>query len=197
LSNLELHLTQELFSISRKQKEQLNGHGSFVLWFTGLSASGKSTIARVLEQKLFLQGLRTIILDGDNTRIGINKDLDFSDQGRKENIRRVAEIAKLMNDAGVIVIASFISPFEEDRLLAKEIIGENFFIEVYVDANLQTCIARDPKGLYLLANQGKIKNFTGINSPYQIPTDPAIHLDTNKETIEESVARILAFLTNF
>jgi adenylyl-sulfate kinase len=197
LSNLELHLTQELFSISRKQKEQLNGHGSFVLWFTGLSASGKSTIARVLEQKLFLQGLRTIILDGDNTRIGINKDLDFSDQGRKENIRRVAEIAKLMNDAGVIVIASFISPFEEDRLLAKEIIGENFFIEVYVDANLQTCMARDPKGLYLLANQGKIKNFTGINSPYQIPTDPAIHLDTNKETIEESVARILAFLTNF
>lgn len=197
MSNLELHLTQELFSISRKQKEQLNGHGSFVLWFTGLSASGKSTIARVLEQKLFLQGLRTIILDGDNTRIGINKDLDFSDQGRKENIRRVAEIAKLMNDAGVIVIASFISPFEEDRLLAKEIIGENFFIEVYVDANLQTCIARDPKGLYLLANQGKIKNFTGINSPYQIPTDPAIHLDTNKETIEESVARILAFLTNF
>lgn len=197
MSNLELHLTQELFSISRKQKEQLNGHGSFVLWFTGLSASGKSTIARVLEQKLFLQGLRTIILDGDNTRIGINKDLDFSDQGRKENIRRVAEIAKLMNDAGVIVIASFISPFEEDRLLAKEIIGEKFFIEVYVDANLQTCIARDPKGLYLLANQGKIKNFTGINSPYQIPTDPAIHLDTNKETIEESVARILAFLTNF
>jgi adenylyl-sulfate kinase len=197
LSNLELHLTQELFSISRKQKEQLNGHGSFVLWFTGLSASGKSTIARVLEQKLFLQGLRTIILDGDNTRIGINKDLDFSDQGRKENIRRVAEIAKLMNDAGVIVIASFISPFEEDRLLAKEIIGEKFFIEVYVDANLQTCMARDPKGLYLLANQGKIKNFTGINSPYQIPTDPAIHLDTNKETIEESVARILAFLTNF
>lgn len=195
MSNSELHLTQEHFSISRKQKEQLNGHRSFVLWFTGLSASGKSTIARVLEQKLFVQDLRTIILDGDNTRIGINKDLDFSDKGRKENIRRVAEIAKLMNDAGVIVIASFISPFEEDRQLAEEIIGKNSFIEVYVDANLATCMARDPKGLYLLASQGKIKNFTGINSPYEIPPNPSVHLNTNKETIEDSVAKILAFLT--
>jgi len=194
LKNPDLHLTEEFFCVTKAHKEKLNNHVAYVLWLTGLSASGKSTVARKLEYKLFLEGIRTIILDGDNTRLGINKDLDFSDGGRKENIRRVAEIAKLMVENGNVVIASFISPFEADRQLAKEIIGEQLFIEIFVDASLETCVKRDPKGLYALASAGKIENFTGISSPYRMPKKPHIHLDTNLKSIDESVAEVLTYL---
>lgn len=189
-----LNLTQEVFLINRFQKEQLNKHSSFVLWFTGLSASGKSTIASRVEEALFTKGIHTVILDGDNTRLGLNKDLGFSAKDRKENIRRVAEISKLMNDAGVVVLASFISPFEEDRAMAKTIIGEESFIEIFIDASLDTCRLRDPKGLYQLADHGKIKDFTGLDSPYERPQCPAIHLNTNHGSAEDAVEFILEFL---
>ena len=180
--------------ISRGEKEKLNQHLSFVLWLTGLPASGKTSIAIKLEQQLFSNGIRTVLLDGDATRMGINKDLDFSPSGRKENIRRVAEIAKLMNDAGVVVITSLISPFTADRILAREIIGSDCFVEIFVDAPIETCKARDPKGLYKLAAQGKINNFTGISSPYEPPQSPSIHLKTAKETERDSVSKVLEFL---
>jgi adenylylsulfate kinase len=175
----KLNLTAESFAVSRQQKEGLNGHRSFTLWLTGLSASGKSTIARYLEERLHKDGIRTFMLDGDNTRMGINKDLDFSPEGRKENIRRVAEIAKLMNDAGIVVIACFISPMVIDRAMAKQIIGENSFIEVFVDASLDVCKERDPKGLYKKAIAGEIKEFTGISAPYEAPLAADIHIETN------------------
>ena len=180
--------------ISRGEKEKLNQHLSFVLWLTGLPASGKTSIAVRLEQQLFSNGIRTILLDGDATRMGINKDLDFSHAGRKENIRRVAEIAKLMNDAGVVVITSLISPFAADRTLAREIIGNDSFVEIFVDAPIEACKARDPKGLYKLAAQGKISNFTGISSPYEAPQSPSIHIKTALETERDSVSKVLEFL---
>jgi adenylyl-sulfate kinase len=195
MPNTSLNLTQEIFSISREQKELLNGHSAFVLWFTGFSASGKSTIARHLEEKLHKQGMRTIILDGDNTRLGINKDLDFTTSGRRENMRRVAEICSLMNSAGLITIASFISPLETDRLTARTIIGENSFIEVFIDAPLDLCIERDPKGLYKRALEGKISDFTGVNSAYEPPARPHIHLKTDEQTIPEAVDQIYSWLT--
>lgn len=189
--NTGLHLTKENFSISREHKETLNGHSSFVIWLTGLSASGKSTIARKLEEKLFSVGLRTAILDGDNTRMGINKDLDFSSQGRTENIRRVAEISRLMNDAGLIVIACFISPLRTDRQMAREIIGGENFIETFVDASLTVCKSRDRKGLYMMAEKGEIKDFTGISSPYEPPLNPDIHIHTDDQTVGSCVNTIL------
>lgn len=194
MSEKSLNLTQELFTVTRNQKEQLNGHRSFVLWLTGLSASGKSTIARQVEERLYSEGLRTIILDGDNTRIGINKDLDFTAKGREENLRRVAEISSLMNSAGVVVIASFISPFIEDRAKACSIIGKSSFIEVFVDAPLKVCVERDPKGLYRKALDGEIENFTGVSSPYEAPLRPDIHLKTDEFSPQESVNSICSWL---
>lgn len=190
----EPNLTTEIFAVSRSQKEMLNGHKAITLWLTGLSASGKSTIARLLEEQLHKQGIRTIILDGDNTRLGINKDLDFSPAGRTENIRRVAEIAKLMNDAGIVTIACFISPMIADRQTAKEIIGDASFIEVFIDASLEVCIHRDPKGLYKKAVAGHIKEFTGISAPYEAPTHPDIRLETTAHNSTESVNELLTWL---
>jgi adenylyl-sulfate kinase len=172
------NLSQESFSVSRRQKETLNGHRALTLWLTGLSAAGKSTIARYLEELLHRNGIRTLMLDGDNTRIGINKDLDFSPQGRQENIRRVAEIAKLVNEAGVVAIACFISPMRSDREMAKQVIGSDSFIEVFIDAPLETCIERDPKGLYKKALRGEIGEFTGISAPYEAPLQPQLHIVT-------------------
>jgi len=148
------NLAKELFLVSRQQKEALNGQKAFVIWLTGLSGAGKSTIARSLEVSLFNNGTRTLILDGDNTRMSINRDLDFSALGRQENIRRVAEMAKLLNDAGVVVITAFISPFKADREMAKAIIGEDCFVEVFIDSPLEVCIERDTKGLYRKALNG-------------------------------------------
>ena len=180
--------------ISRQQREELNAGKSFTIWLTGLSASGKSTIARELDSRFFSNGLRSYVIDGDNTRLGINSDLSFSKEDRGENIRRVAEICRLFNEAGTIVIASFISPFEEDRMMAKNIIGAASFIETFVDASIAICKARDAKGLYKLAEEGKIKNFTGISSPYERPAAPAIHIHTDTEPINNSVSEVINYL---
>lgn len=188
------NLATELFLITREQKEALNGQRAFVIWFTGLSGAGKSTIARNLEVELFKAGIRTLILDGDNTRMSINRDLDFSSAGRQENIRRVAEMAKLLNDAGVVVITAFISPFEADRIQAKTIIGEDRFIEVFVDAPLDLCMERDTKGLYHKAIMGELKDFTGISSPYETPVNPKLIVQTNDQIPEDSVMQIVAWL---
>ncbi len=182
--------------VSRQQRESLNGNRSFTIWLTGLSASGKSTIAAELDKWLFNNGLRSYVIDGDNTRIGINNDLSFTKEDRSENIRRVAEICKLFNDAGTIAIASFISPFADDRRMAGSIIGRDGFLEVFVDTGIDTCKARDVKGLYKLAEQGKIRNFTGIDSPYERPETPDIHLHTDDRTVAWCVRTITHYLEN-
>lgn len=192
--NIEPQLFKQTIKINRQQREDKNGHKSITLWLTGLSASGKSSIATELDAWLHNHGYNSYVLDGDNTRLGINTDLSFSKEDRKENIRRVAEICKLFNDAGTIVIAAFISPFAEDRQNARTVIGADSFVEIFVDASIDTCKMRDKKGLYALAEQGKIKDFTGINSPYERPATPDIHIDANNSTIKESVATIIAAL---
>jgi adenylyl-sulfate kinase len=188
------NLSNELFLVTRQQKEALNKQKAFVVWLTGLSGSGKSTIARNLEVVLFQAGIRTLILDGDNTRMSINSDLDFSINGRKENIRRVAEMAKLLNDAGVVVITAFISPFAEDRATAKKIIGEDCFVEVFVDTSLELCMERDAKGLYKKALDGELLDFTGISSPYEIPQKPQLTLTTNNDSPLDSTRIIYNWL---
>jgi len=191
------HLFKQVGSITRKDREELNDHSAFTLWLTGLSGSGKSTLASEIEAWLFEQQARVYILDGDNTRLGINSDLTFSDDDRAENIRRVAEICKLFNDAGTIVIASFISPFINDRLMAKNLIGTNNFIEVYTDSSLATCRERDTKGLYQLAIDGKLRNFTGISSPYEPPLIPDLHLHTDISSVEDCLGVVKAYLTHY
>ncbi len=165
-----------------------------VIWFTGLSASGKSTIAGALEQILTQQGYHTYLLDGDNVRHGLCNDLGFSDEDRKENIRRVGEVAKLNADAGLISLAAFISPFRSDRRIVRNILNEDEFIEVFVDASLDVCKERDPKGLYEKAIRGEIKQFTGIDSPYEAPENPEIHIKAGEVSVAEAVNQILAYL---
>jgi adenylylsulfate kinase len=194
LEHNKQNLARESFLVTRQDKERLNRNKAFVIWLTGLSGAGKSTIARKLELQLFNAGIRTAILDGDNTRMTINRDLDFSASGRRENIRRVAEMAKLFNDAGVVVITSFISPFADDREMAKEIIGNEFFKEIFIDASLEVCIARDAKGLYKKALNGELKDFTGISSPYEQPLNPALVVPTNQSLPGESVNHIFKWL---
>ncbi len=184
----------QIHKINREDRNKLTGNSSFVIWFTGLSGSGKSTLANFLEQKLHNKGILTYILDGDNIRFGLNKDLDFSDEGRKENIRRIGEVAKLMTDAGIVVLTAFISPFREDRKTVRELMNENDFIEIYVKCDLSVCEERDVKGLYSKARAGEIKDFTGIDSPYEEPEDPEFVIDTTESTIEESVERIYDFI---
>jgi adenylylsulfate kinase len=158
-----------------------------ILWFTGLSGSGKSTTANALELRLFQMGFHTHLLDGDNIRHSLNRDLDFSAAGRIENIRRIGEVAKLFVDAGLMVLTAFISPFRSDRLMVRELVGQDEFIEIYVDAPLAVCEQRDPKGLYKKARAGKIKDFTGIDSPYEIPEEPELVLHSDRMTVEECV----------
>ena len=181
-------------SVTRGRRNQSNNHQSVVLWFTGLSGSGKSTLAHVLEEKLFNKGCKTFVLDGDNVRHGLNSNLDFSDNDRKENIRRIGEVAKLMLEAGFIVMTAFISPFREDRAAVRNLISNSDFIEIYCKASLETCEARDVKGLYKRARAGEIKNYTGIDSPYEAPVNPELIIDTDKETLDESVSKIYNFL---
>jgi len=181
------NLIHQAYQIDRSSYEKRNGHRGIALWLTGLSGSGKSTLANGLHQKLFEIGMHSIVLDGDNTRLGINKDLDFTNKDRIENIRRVAEITKLFVETGHIVITAFISPFKENRIQAKKIISENDFLEVYIDSTLETCEHRDVKGLYKKARLGEIKDFTGISSPYEKPDSADIHINTNKSSIPESV----------
>ncbi len=180
--------------ITRTDRERVNRHRGLTLWFTGLSGSGKSTIAVALEEALFERGCRTYILDGDNVRFGLNKDLGFSPEHRVENIRRIGEVAKLFRDGGVINLVAFISPYRADRDLARSLSTEGDFIEIYVDAVLEVCEQRDPKGLYKKARAGQIPEFTGISAPYEAPLKPEIHLRTDKATVAESVQVILGHL---
>ena len=182
--------------VSLDQRRGLMGHNSFIIWFTGLSGSGKSTVASHLQVVLHKQRIKTYVLDGDNIRLGLNTDLDFSDHGRIENIRRIAEVAKLFADAGLITLCSFISPFEDDRQKAKDIIGEKNFIEIYVKCDLAECEKRDVKGLYARARAGQIKNFTGIDSPYEAPKNPTIELNTSIQSINECVNKIIKTINN-
>ena len=181
-------------SVTRIRRNKLNDHRSVVLWFTGLSGSGKSTLAHSLEEKLFQRGCRTFVLDGDNVRHGLNSNLDFSDASRTENIRRISEVSKLMLESGLIVMTAFISPFKRDRYEAKKLISNDDFIEIYCKASLEICEARDVKGLYKRARAGEIKNYTGIDSPYEVPENPDLIIDTDNETLDNSVSKILSFL---
>jgi len=181
-------------SVTRERRNQLNNHKSVVIWFTGLSGSGKSTLAHSVEEILFNKGCRTYVLDGDNVRHGLNSDLDFSHKDRTENIRRIGEVSKLMIEAGFIVMTAFISPYREDRIAVRNLISNDDFIEIYCKASLQTCETRDVKGLYKRARAGEIKNYTGINSPYEVPKNADLIIDTEQETIEDSVSIIINFL---
>jgi len=181
-------------TIDRLQRNHQFDHKSFVIWFTGLSGSGKSTLSQALDEKLFMLNCHTYVLDGDNLRHGLCSDLSFNLEDRHENIRRVAEISKLMIDAGLIIVTSFISPFEKDRALAKKLIGDQNFIEIYCSSSLDVCEQRDVKGLYKKARQGLIQNFTGIDSPYEKPPNPDLSIDTSLTNIEDSVFMIVEFL---
>ena len=182
--------------INRPERAQLLGHGGATLWFTGLSGSGKSTIAVALEQALYQRGVLVYRLDGDNIRLGINKNLGFSAEDRAENIRRVGEVSKLFVDGGVIVLSSFISPYLVDRQIVRELheAANMPFIEVFVDCSLETAEERDPKGLYKKARAGEIKNFTGIDDPYEAPEAPEVHLHTDQQSLEEEVEHLIALL---
>ncbi len=183
---------RQALSIARANRERLNGHAGKVIWFTGLSGSGKSTIADALERQLHGLGRRTYILDGDNVRQGLNKDLGFTDADRVENIRRIAEVAKLMMDAGIIVLTAFISPFKREREMAKDLIGRDDFVEVFVDTPLSVCEERDPKGLYKKARSGQIPNMTGIGSPYEAPERPDLTVDGSQMEVDDIVKSLLA-----
>jgi adenylylsulfate kinase len=181
-------------SIDREQRETLHKHKSVVLWFTGLSASGKSTLAHAVEKELFRRGCHSFVLDGDNVRHGLCSDLNFSIADRHENIRRVANVAKLFIEAGVIVLTAFISPLREDREIARNMMPHGDFLEIFCDAPVEVCEKRDPKGLYQKARDGKIPEFTGISSPYEAPRKPELHLKTAERSVEESVQAVIDLL---
>jgi adenylylsulfate kinase len=180
--------------VSKTKRAGLNGHKGAVLWLTGLSACGKSTIANTVDHLLHSQGKRTYVLDGDNVRMGLNKNLGFSAEDRTENIRRIGEVAKLFADAGLITLTAFISPYREDRNKVRELFGEGEFLEIYVNASLETCEARDPKGLYKKARAGEIKGFTGIDDPYEAPENPEIELDADNKGIDELAGEVITNL---
>ena len=180
--------------VDKDARAQAIGQSPRVLWFTGLSGAGKSTVADRLEQKLHAMGRRTYLLDGDNVRHGLNKDLGFTDQDRVENIRRVAEVSKLMADAGLIVLVSFISPFRAERQMARDMMDAGEFIEIFVDTPLEICEARDPKGLYKKARAGELKNFTGIDSDYEIPQNAEITLKAGEDDVDRMADQIIAYL---
>ncbi|URT73223.1 adenylyl-sulfate kinase [Cytobacillus firmus] len=181
-------------AITKEDRRAQNGHGSVVLWFTGLSGSGKSTIANAVSHELFRQGINEYVLDGDNVRHGLNKDLGFSEADRNENIRRIGEVAKLFVDSGKIVTTAFISPFRSDRETVRALFEEGEFIEVFIDCPLEECERRDPKQLYAKARRGEIKDFTGIDSPYESPESPEITVRSDQYTVEEAVGQILTHL---
>ena len=182
------------FNVSQSDREKLHQHKAFLIWFTGLSGSGKSTIANALESKLNSLNVSTYVLDGDNIRFGICKDLTFSPEDRTENIRRIAEIANLFVDAGIVTLASFVSPYSKDREDVRNTVGAKNYIEVFINTSLDECERRDVKGLYKKAREGEIKNMTGISAPYEIPQNPDLEIDTVKESVEESVDKIFKYL---
>ena len=191
---MSLYTVKQNYKIKKAQRELLHGHKAYLLWFTGLSGSGKSTLANLVEIELHKKRLSTYILDGDNVRQGINKDLSFAPKDRSENIRRIAEISNLMLDAGVVTLAAFVSPYKKDREAVKQVVGPDNVIEIYVNTSLAACESRDVKGLYKKARAGEIKNMTGISAPYQAPTHPDLEIITDRQTIQESVAVIMQFL---
>jgi len=180
--------------ITKEDRRRLNGHGSLILWFTGLPSSGKSTLANEIEKELIQRNHRTYILDGDNVRMGLCKDLGFSTEDREENIRRIGEVSKLFMDAGVLVLSAFVSPYRADRDAIRELVEEGEFVEVFVDCSVEQCEQRDVKGLYRKAREGVIKGFTGIDDPYEEPSSPEIVVDTEKHSIEECKQQILDYL---
>lgn len=180
--------------VTKAERQEKNGHKSVVLWFTGLSGSGKSTISVALEKALFERGVRSYRLDGDNIRHGLNNNLGFSPEDRKENIRRIGEVSKLLADAGLITLTAFISPYREDRDHVREILEDGEFVEVYTKASVAACEERDPKQLYKKARAGEIKNFTGIDAPYEAPEHPEIIVDTEENSVEEAVEQIIRYL---
>lgn len=184
------HIIEHRFNVTSKDRAERFNQRPIILWFTGLSGSGKSTLSNAVEKLLFEKGFATYALDGDNTRLGLNSNLGFSSEDRKENIRRVAEVSKLMLDAGLIVCASFVSPFKIDRDRIKEITGKENIIEIFVSTPLEECEKRDVKGLYKKARLGEIPNFTGISSPYEVPENPDIKIDTTNLSISEAVNKI-------
>lgn len=184
------------FQVSKKDRNIQKNHNSFVIWFTGLSGSGKSTVANALEKTLLEKGFHTYILDGDNVRNGLNNNLTFSPEDRTENIRRIAQVAKLMVDAGLIVLSAFVSPYRRDRENVKNIVGKENFVEVFVNTPIQECEKRDVKGLYAKARAGEIKDFTGVNAPYEAPQNPDVEIDTSKSSIEDSVSIIFKAIAN-
>ncbi len=188
------NITWHEHKVSREEREKLLGQKGVILWFTGLSGSGKSTVANEVSHRLHQMGKLNYILDGDNIRHGLNKDLGFSPEDRAENIRRISEVANLFADAGVITITAFISPYRKDRDFCRSLAGDGRFIEIYVKASLETCEKRDPKGLYKKARAGEIKEFTGISAPYEEPLNPEIILDSDNLSIEEEVEKVLEYL---
>jgi adenylylsulfate kinase len=191
---MENYITWHDGYVSRQDRNRLNNHKSGLVWFTGLPASGKSTIAHLVEKELFNRGIRTYVLDGDNVRHGLNSNLGFSREDRKENLRRIVELSKLMVDAGLIVLAAFISPYKEDREYIKSRFNNNLFLEIYVKCSITECEKRDPKGNYRKAKEGIIKNYTGISAPYEEPENPDILIDTERFDLESSVHKVLDLL---
>lgn len=188
------NVTWHEHAVTREERQKMNGHKGAVLWFTGLSGCGKSTIANAVDRMLHDRGVHTFVLDGDNIRMGLNKNLGFSPDDRTENIRRIGEVAKLFADAGTIVLTAFISPYKADRDAIREILPEGEFQEVYVNASLATCEERDPKGLYKKARAGEIPEFTGISAPYEAPEPGELELDSDSKGIEELAGEVIAHL---
>lgn len=188
------NITWHEHHVAKADRATLNGHRGAVLWFTGLSACGKSTVANTVDHILHSRGIHSYVLDGDNVRHGLNKNLGFSAEDRAENIRRIGEVAKLFTDAGTVTLTAFISPYKADRDAARALLDDGEFIEIFVDASLATCEERDPKGLYKKARAGEIKGFTGIDDPYEAPESPELTLDANSKSIDDLAAEVVAYL---
>lgn len=189
-TNITFHSSQ----ISKEDYHRLNGHKSCILWFTGLSGAGKSTLAMETQKKLYEDRIRSVVLDGDNIRHGLNKDLNFSPQDRRENIRRIGEVSKLFINVGLIVLSAFISPYRKDRQSVRKLVEPGEFVEIYVKCALEECERRDPKGLYKKARQGQIKDFTGLSAPYEAPLKPELTIETDKQSLEICVEQIISYL---
>ncbi len=193
---MQKNVIPHTFTITQEERSKLKNHACFLLWFTGLSGSGKSTIANAVEKALFNKKIHTYTLDGDNVRKGLNNNLSFTPEDRTENIRRIAEVANLMIDAGLVVLAAFVSPYQKDRENIKQIVGTDNYVEIFINTPIEECEKRDVKGLYAKARSGEIKNFTGINAPYEAPVNPDIEIDTTQVSVEEAVSIILNKIKN-
>ena len=189
----KLHIIPHQHAISKEDRERQNGHKGHVLWFTGLSGSGKSTVASAVERELHQKGIRTFVLDGDNVRTGLNSDLDFSAASREENIRRIAYVSALMKDAGLVVLSAFVSPYQKDRDFVREC-AQDDFSEIFISTPLEVCEQRDVKGLYAKARAGEISNFTGISAPFEKPTSPVLDVPTHEMSIEEATAMVVDYI---